>query len=96
MYYKKIIQKGDCITMSEDIADWLNYHIEIAEQKIISEFVEDIKKEIDYIKTINNYQSWGEGYRQCIAVDTLEEQLNKNIIKKWEKRFKGIKKYRNL
>ena len=58
---------------------------EEVEKRVISEFVEDIKKEIDYIKTINNYQPWGEGYRQCIAVDTLEEQLNKHIIKKWEK-----------
>ena len=29
--------------MSEDIADWLNLHIEQAEQKLISEFVEDLK-----------------------------------------------------
>ena len=54
------------------------------EQKLISEFVDDLKKEIEYIKTINNYQPWGDGFRQCIPVETLEKQLKEHIIEKWE------------
>ena len=30
--------------MSDDIADWLNLHIEQAEQKLIMEFINDLKE----------------------------------------------------
>lgn len=55
-------------------------------QELIEEFIKDIKREIRYIKTINNYQDFAGELKQCIWVEKLEEQLNRNIIEKWEKR----------
>jgi len=57
-------------------------------KELIAEFIDDIKREIEYIKTINNFQDFDGELKQCIWVEHLESQLNKHIIEKWEARTK--------
>ena len=58
--------------MGEDIADWLNYHIETTEQKLISEFVKKLEKAIERIE----YNGW----------DALV--LFKNLKEEYEEKLK--------
>lgn len=46
--------------MTEDIADWLNMHIEQAEQKLISKFLDDYKKYITKDTDTEFYKKWEE------------------------------------
>ena len=59
-------------------------------QELISAFLADWKKEIEYIKTINNYQDFAGELKQCMWVEKLEEQINNHIIEKWEAKKNGL------
>jgi len=57
--------------LSEDIADWMNYHIEIAEQKLISEIVNDLR----------DCKRYGDAPHYKLRIDIPKF---KELQKKWE------------
>jgi len=66
------------------VQDYRNTIGERKNKELISEFVSDLYKEIDYLKTINNYQDFAGELKQCIWIEHLEKQLKKGLIKKYE------------
>lgn len=72
--------------MSDEIADWLNLHIEQAEQKIISEIVEDIKENRTKIieKMVKISETIGLKTEAYYLINDVLEELQE----KWEERSK--------